>query len=136
MEGRIDVARRLSYHTRFLQEVAKLSPQIDVVWNMDDVKHSLLYIMDHAADADAKIAVAAAKIFLQTQDSETRRICLESLSRMTSAKAKGELLRLSQQKGLDQADRDLIISYLNNQRQPIEPIAASNEKTSGARVDQ
>jgi hypothetical protein len=136
MEARIDVARRLAYHTLFLREVAKSSPQIDVVWNLDEVKHSLMFIMDHATEADAKIAVAAAKIFLQTQDSETRRICLESLSRMTNPKAKSELLRLSQQKDLEQADRDLVISYLKTPRQPAEPITASNEKTNGTRVDQ
>jgi hypothetical protein len=136
MEARIDVARRLAYHTLFLREVAKSSPQIDVVWNLDEVKHSLMFIMDHATEADAKIAVAAAKIFLQTQDSETRRICLESLSRMTNPKAKSELLRLSQQKDLEQADRDLVISYLKTPRQPTEPITASNEKTNGTRVDQ
>jgi hypothetical protein len=136
MEGRIDVARRLNYHTRFLREVARSSPQIDVVWNLDEVKHSLQFIMDHATVADAKIAAAAGSIFLRTQDPETRRFCLESLSRMTNPKARVELLRLSQQKDLGQADKDLVISYLNTPRPATEPVTAANDKNTGARVDQ
>ena len=135
MEARLDDARRLAYHTRFLREVAKSSPQIEVTWDLDEVKRSLQFVAGHAASADAKIADAAAKIFVRTQDSETRRFCLDSLSRMTNPKAKSELLRLSQQKDLDQAGRDLLISYLKAP-QPAEPIVASGEKSTGARVDQ
>lgn len=135
MEARLDDARRLAYHTRFLREVAKSSPQIEVAWDLDEVKHSLQFVTGHAASADAKIADAAAKIFVRTQDSETRRFCLDSLSRMTNPKAKSELLRLSQQKDLDQAGRDLLISYLKAP-QPAEPIVATGEKSTGARVDQ
>ena len=136
MEARLDLARRLDYHTRFLRDVGKSSPQIDVVWNLDDVKHSLQFIVDHATEADAKIATAAAKIFLRTQDGETRRFCLDGLSRMTNAKARSELLRLSQHKDLDQAGKDLVISYLKTPRQPSGPITASNEKTNSTRADQ
>jgi len=136
MEARLDDARRLAYHTRFLREVAKSSPQIEVTWNLDEVKRSLQFVAGHAASADAKIADAAAKIFVRTQDSETRRFCLDSLSRMTNPKAKSELLRLSQQKDLDQAGRELLTSYLKPPHQPTEPIVASGEKSTGARVDQ
>jgi hypothetical protein len=136
MEARIDVARRFAYHTRFLREVAKSSPQIDVVWNLDEVKHSLQFIVDHATEADGKIATAAAKIFLRTQDGETRRFCLEGLARMTNPKARIELLRLSQQKDLDQGGKDLVVSYMKTPRQPTEPFAASSEKANSTRVDQ
>jgi hypothetical protein len=136
-DARIDIARRLAYHTRFLREVAESSPQIDVVWNLDEVKHSLRFIVDHATDADGKIAIAAARVFLRTQDEETRRFCLEGLSRMTNPKARAELLRLSQRKDLDQRGKDLVISYLKTPRQPGEPVTASaNEKANGSRVDQ
>jgi hypothetical protein len=136
MLAKLDVSRRLAYHTRFLQEVAKSSPQIDVVWNLDEVKRSLQFIVDHAAEADGKIATAAAKIFLRTHDGETRRFCLEGLSRMTNPKARSEMLRLSQQADLDQAGKDLVIAFLKTPRQPTEPIASSNEKTNSTRVDQ
>lgn len=136
MEARLDVSRRLAYHTRFLQEVAKSSPRIDVTWNLDEVKRSLQFIADHGSAAGSKSAVAAAEIFMRTEDSETRRFCLESLARITNRKARNELLRLSQQKDLDQAGRDLVISYLRAPHQPIEPMTVSSEKSNGARVDQ
>jgi len=136
MEERIDVARRLAYHARFLREVAESSQQIDVVRDLNEVKRSLEFIVDHATDADAKLATAAARIFLRTQDNETRRFCLEGLSRMTNQKARSELLRLSQQQELDQSGRDLVISYLKTPRQPIEPIVASGDKSAATKVDQ
>jgi len=136
MESKLDVARRFEYHTRFLQEVANSSPQIDIAWDLSEVKHSLLFMVDHALEADAKSASAAATIFLRSQDDETRRFCLESLTRMTNQKAKTELLRLSQRKDLDQAGKDLLISYQKAPRLPNEPIVAAGEKSSSTRVDQ
>jgi hypothetical protein len=140
MTARIDVARRLAYHTRFLREVARSSPQIEVTWDLTQVNRSLQFLADHATDAGSKSAGAAATIFLRTQDYETRHNCLETLSRMTNPKAKAELLRLSQRKDLDQAGKDLLISYLTMPTpvpsQPIGPLAVSNEKPRNGRVDQ
>ncbi|MFN2515068.1 MAG: hypothetical protein ABR556_02540 [Pyrinomonadaceae bacterium] len=135
-EERLDIARRLSHHSRFLQEVAKSSPQIDVTWNLDEVKRSLEFIVDHGKDADARTASSAANIFVRTQDEETRRFCLESLSRMTNPKAKSQLLRVSQLKDLDQGGKDLITAYLKTPRQSSEPMAASSKTAATGRVDQ
>ena len=137
MTARIDVARRLAYHTRFLREVARSSPQIDVTWDLVQVNRSLRFLADHATAADSKSAAAAATIFLRTRDSQTRRNCLDSLSRMTTPKAKTELLRLSQHKDLDQAGRDLLISFLAQPTpQQPGPLAVSNDKSNRGRVDQ
>ncbi len=137
LETRLELARRFAYHTRFLREVANSGPQIDVTWDLSEVKRSLQFIVDHASEADSRSASAAATIFLRTQDDETRRFCLESLTHMTNPKAKTELLRLSQKKDLDQAGRDLLLSYQRAPLQPTGPIAASGEKsTSSGRVDQ
>ena len=35
--ARLDRARQLACHTRFLRKVAKSSPRIEVVWNMENV---------------------------------------------------------------------------------------------------
>ncbi len=43
-EERLDVARRLSYHTRFLREVVMSTPQIDVMWNLSEVKRTVLTV--------------------------------------------------------------------------------------------
>jgi hypothetical protein len=135
LETRLDVARRLTYHTRFLQEVAKSGPQIDVKWNLDEVKRSLQFIKDHATEAGSQTATAAAKIFVRTRDEETRRFCLESLSRMTKTKAKRELLRISQLEDLDVTERDLVLSYLKTPKPP-EPMSAASQNSSNGRVDQ
>lgn len=136
MEAKIDLARRLAYHSRFLREVAKSSPHIDVVWDLADVRRSLQFIVDHAVAADAKMATTTADIFLRTQDEETRRYCLETLSRMITPKAKSELLRLSQRKDLDQPGKDLLAFYLKTPRPPTGPLAVSTEKANRGRVDQ
>ena len=53
MEARLNVARRLNYHTRFLREVAQSGPRIDVAWNLDEVRRSLRYIAEHGSEANA-----------------------------------------------------------------------------------
>jgi hypothetical protein len=117
-----------------LQEVARSGPKIDVVWNLDDVKRSLLAIGQHGASAGAKSASLVANIFLRTQDIDTRRHCLQTLTRIDTPKAREELQKLSQHKALDQAGRDLVISYLNSPV-PGEPVIVLSDKTVGARSD-
>jgi hypothetical protein len=134
MEARLDVARRMNYHTHFLQQIVKSSPQIDVTWNLDDVRVSLQYIADHAPDASSGSASVVAKVFLRTQDIDTRRSCLNTLSRIDSPKARNELIRLSQRKDLDQAGRDLLISFLNQPH--VDPLSVATQKTTSVRVDQ
>jgi len=133
LEARLDIARRLAYHTMFLQEVVRSSPQVDVVWDLEEIRGSLKFIAEHGSDAAAKSATVAASIFLRTQDTDTRRSCLEALARMSNPKAKTELIRLSQTKELDQAGKDLVASF---QTTPRPTMAASSEKSSATRVDQ
>ncbi|HBB88658.1 MAG TPA: hypothetical protein DC047_13695 [Blastocatellia bacterium] len=135
MSERLDLARRLDYHSRFLREVARSTGQVDVAWNLADIKRSLQFISEHGAGAGSTTAKAAAAIFPRTEDPDTRRFCLDSLGRMTNPTAKTELLRLSQLRNLDQAGKDLIISYLNAPP-PIPPIASTNQKPISTRVDQ
>lgn len=136
MEAKLDVARRVTYHTRFLRQVAKSSPQVDVAWDLDEIKRSLSFIAEHSADANSQAAIVAAKIFVRTQDTETRRVCLDTLALMNNPKARAELLRLSQQKDLDQAGKVLLLSYSKTPRHANEPLTVSSEKSSSSRVDQ
>ena len=133
LEARLDISRRLAYHTRFLQEVARSSPQVDVVWDLEEIRRSLKFIADHGSDAAAKSATVAASIFVRTQDTDTRRSCLDALSRMSNPKAKSELIRLSQTKELDQAGKDMVALFLIT---PRPTMAASSEKSSAIRADQ
>jgi len=131
MESRLDVARRLEYHTRFLQQIAKSSAEIDITWNLEEVKRSLRFIADHGSEASGTAAEVTAKVFARTRDVETRRACLDSLSRIHSSKAKNELQRISQNNQVDKALRDLASEYLRGTSPRVQPIAAT---VSGAPV--
>src|SRR5215203_547362 len=124
MEHRLDIARRLQYHTRFLQQIAKSTAEIDITWNLDDVRRSLRFIADNGSEAGSNAAAVTAKIFARTKDDETRRACLDSLSRIHHPKAKNELLRISQNNDVDKTLRDLASEYLRNSPR-VQPIAAT-----------
>ncbi|HKR58726.1 MAG TPA: hypothetical protein VJS64_03245, partial [Pyrinomonadaceae bacterium] len=126
MEGSLDLARRIAYHTRFLRQVAKSSPRIEVVWNLDEVRRSLQFIADHGAEAGSSVTSATAAIFVQTNDDETRRQCLESLARINSRKANEELLRISQDKKLDPVWKERVLSYVHS-TQPDRRLSVSNK---------
>jgi len=125
MESRLDIARRLSYHTTFLRQVAKSGIQVEVAWNIEDICRSLNFIAEHGAEAGEHAVLAAAHIFARTKDDEVRRACLESLSRISSSKAKTELLRISENQSLEQRWRDTAASALRQVNVPAQPIASS-----------
>ena len=135
MEARLDVARRMSYHTRLLRKIGKSSPLVEVAWSLDEVKRSLQFLAEHAAEADSGAASAAAKIFMLTEDSDTRRACLDGLSRMNTRRAKTELLRISEDKRLDPAWKAIVVSYLNKPGTE-DPLVSSANKTGADRVEQ
>ena len=124
MEDRLDIARRLQYHTRFLQQIAKSTAEVDITWNLEDVRRSLHFIAAHGTEAGSNAAAVTAKIFARTKDDETRRACLDSLSRIHNPKAKNELLRISQNNDVDKGLRDLASEYLRNSPR-VQPIAAT-----------
>jgi hypothetical protein len=125
IESRLDISRRLQYHTRFLRQVAKSTAEIDITWNLEDVRRSLRFIAEHASEAGGNAAAATAKIFARTKDEEIRRACLDSLSRIHSPKARSELLKISQNNEVDKVLRDLATEYLRGNNPRVQPIAAS-----------
>ena len=131
MEDRLDIARRINYHTRFLQQIAKSSADIDVTWNLEDVKTSVRFIANHGSEARDNAAAVTAKIFARTKDDETRRACIDSLARIQSSKARTELLRISQNNEVDKTLRDLASEYLRGNNPRVQPVAAT---VSGASV--
>ena len=124
MADRLDTARRLQYHTRFLQEIAKSSAELDITWNLDDVKRSLRFIAEHGEFANGAAAAVTARVFARTKDDETRRTCLDSLSRIRNSKARNELMRISQNTDVDKTLRDLANEYLRGTRRD-QPIAVT-----------
>lgn len=135
VESRLDVARRITYHTRFLREVAKSSARVEVVWNLDEVRRSLLFIAQHGDEVGSAATKAAAIIFLRTEDDETRQVCLDSLARINNRTAREELLRVSQDKRLEPGWRARVLSYLSKPNNPS-PIAVSHGKSPTERSGQ
>ena len=125
MEQRLDIARRLQYHTNFLQQIAKSTAEIEITANVNDVLKSLRFIAEHGDEAGATAAKATASIFARTKDDETRRACLDSLSRINNPKAKNELLRISQNPAVDQSWRDIAADYLRGNTPRVQPIAVT-----------
>ena len=130
METRLDIARRLDHHTKFLREVAKSTAQVEVAWNIDDIRRSLNFIADHGDKAGSNAATATSKIFSRTRDDEIRRACLESLSRINNNKARNELLKISQNQTLDQLWRDIAEASLHRLNQQAPPITMTVNSAS------
>jgi hypothetical protein len=132
----LDAERRLAYHKRFLERVARSTPVVEVVWNIEDVRRSLRYVAEAGERGDAGVARAAAKIFSQTQDAETRRLCIAGLYRINNEAAKGALLRLYRTPGLDPELRTLTAEYLRNALREEQRIAREDAKAIHAAVGQ
>ncbi|HEX7176036.1 MAG TPA: hypothetical protein VF240_12315 [Pyrinomonadaceae bacterium] len=127
LRNRLDEGRRLAFHRRYLREVSKSTPLVEVAWDIEDVRRSLRFIAEQGARADAKTAAAAARIFARTEDDETRRLCLNSLYRINNETAKNELLRIYQSPAVDQQLRLLSADYLRmavREEQRIKPADA------------
>lgn len=109
--SRLEIARRLDHHARFLREVAR-SPQVEVAWNIDDVRRSLEFVSTQGATANGKTAQAIARIFRSTGDDTVRRLCVDSLFRINNETAKKELFALYRTDVKDPAIKDLTANYL------------------------
>lgn len=112
MRARIDAKRRLAYHERLLREAAESGPRIEVAWNIEEVRRSLRFIAEQGAAAGAKTSVVVSNIFEQTEDEETRRLCLNALYRINHAKAKSQLLHISRDPQADGRWRALSTEFL------------------------
>jgi hypothetical protein len=125
MGHRLDIARRLSYHTKFLEQVARSKSDIDVGWNLEDIKRSLNFLAEHGSEASNGAVEAAGKIFSRTKNDGIRRACLDSLSRISNPKARNEIIRISQNKETDATWKEIAETYLRQRNEPVQPIASS-----------
>ncbi|HZB46638.1 MAG TPA: hypothetical protein VE360_15390 [Pyrinomonadaceae bacterium] len=132
----LDRERQLAYHRRFLREVSKSAPLVEVAWNIEDVRRSLRFVSEQGAGADAATAGAAARIFAQTGDEETRRLCLNSLYRINNETAKKELLRIYQLPDLDPGTRLLTAEFLRRAVQEEQRIAPADAKAIASVIGQ
>jgi hypothetical protein len=96
LDRHMELERRVQHHIQFLKQVARSSPQIDVVWELADVRASLRFLADHDTPPKGSAARAAALVFQRTNETETRVLCLDVLSRVNDKEARTEMLRIYQ----------------------------------------
>ena len=94
LEQRLELARRVQYHTQFLDQVAKSSPQVEVAWDVATVQKSLKFLADNAVAANGSTAKVAARVFQRSSDEASRKLCLDVLSRINDKTARKEMLRI------------------------------------------
>lgn len=128
LQARLDVRRQLAFHERFLREVARSSPRVEVAWNMDEVRRSLRFVTEHGSQASARAAAAAARIFSRTEDEEARALCLNGLYRINNETAKKELLRIYHDQKLEARWRTQSAEYLRLAIKEEQRIAPADAK--------
>lgn len=128
LQAQLDIKRQLAFHERFLRQVAKSSPQVEVVWNIEDVRRSLRFIAENGANANRKVASVAAHIFSRTQDEEARSLCLNGLYRINNETAKKELLRIYRDQKLEARWRTQSVEYLRLAIKEEQRIAPADAK--------
>jgi hypothetical protein len=94
MYARLEVARRVEYHTNLLKQVVRSSPQAEVAWDIGTVKLSLQFLVADGAGASGSAAKAAAALFERTEDAEVKQLCLDALSKINNRTARAELMRI------------------------------------------
>lgn len=112
--AQLELQRRLAFHTRLLRDAAESSPVVEVTRDIETIRRSLRFIAEHGAQASARAARTAARIFARTQDAETRELCLRSLYRINSETAKSELLRIYRDESVETRWRVISGEYLRS----------------------
>jgi hypothetical protein len=70
--------RRAEYQIRFLETVAKSSPQPDVVWNIAEVRRAVNELI--VTGVPPRSVEVVSRLMLQTSDAETRELCARALA--------------------------------------------------------
>jgi hypothetical protein len=70
--------RRAQYQIRFLETVAKSSPQPDVIWNIAEVRKAVNELI--ATGVPPRSMGVVSRIMRQTDDAETRELCARALA--------------------------------------------------------
>jgi len=124
----LDASRKLAYHRQFLREVARSSAEVEVQWNIADVRRSLEFIAAHGEHADGKTAAAVGRIFAQTKDEETQKLCLSGLYRINNETAKNTLVRIYRDEAADARWRILSAQYLRQAAREAQRISTGDAR--------
>jgi hypothetical protein len=80
---KLDQHRRIAKETSFLASVARSSPQTDIVWNMDEVRHAVDQLA--STGMPARSAQVVQQIMQRTTDEETRALCQRALQGLNAS---------------------------------------------------
>jgi hypothetical protein len=128
----LDVERSLSRHRKFLREVAQTSSQIEVEWDVAEVRRSLEFLAAHGESADGKTSAAVARIFTRTADEGVRRLCLDCLYRINNETAKNSLVRIYRDESEDARWRAKSAEYLRAAARSQQHISPADAKIIAA----
>jgi len=112
LSQRLDKERQLAYHVRFLREIAKSSPVVEVAWDLEKVLPSLRYVAENGTVKDMAAAKAMGSIFSRTEDAQARDLCLMALKRIGNKVATRELWRIYGDETVPADWRNLSAEYL------------------------
>jgi hypothetical protein len=109
----LEAQRRDINDRRFLDAVVRSGRYIDVRWDPLNVRETLRRVSANGSLADDALADTAFRIFDQTQDEDTRLVCMVTLYRLDTANTRRRLTRIAQNQSLDPKWRALSASYLS-----------------------
>lgn len=121
----MDLRRQLEFHERRLRETARDSAKPEIDSNFELLKKSLSFIAEYGEAANGKTAKAVSKIFLMTDDEDTRMLALSGLHKMENPSAKKELLALYENQKLETEWRNVCAEYLE-----LSPVADERQISS------
>jgi hypothetical protein len=134
LQQRLELARRVQYHTQFLNQVAKSSPQVEVAWNVGTVQKSLRFLADNAVAANGSTAKVAARVFQRSTDEESRKLCLDVLSRINDKTARKEMLRIFREEPPDSEWRVVVAARLRKAVNEADRIKANEANSVMAEI--
>lgn len=138
LNAQLGLMRQLDFHRKLLRQVTASGARIEIGWDIAQVRRSLSFLALHdEAAAGDNLARLAARVFRLTDDDETRRFALQTLTRSPQRDAIAELQRLEQDPQLETEWRELCAQYLAAEAQqaislaPVAPVAPVDQERIG-----
>jgi hypothetical protein len=130
----LDNKRQLAYHVRYLREVAKSSPIIEVAWEMEKILPSLQFIAENGSARDNEAAKVVGAIFSRTEDFFAKDLCLSALKKIGNKLAIREMVRIYNDNAVATEWRNACAVYLGiapSQRSKVGLSAESRTDLAG-----
>jgi len=84
LEEKIAQRRRIDHHLQILRKAAQQSSQTEVVWDLQNLRHSLEVLSEINSPMDKQVTNTVAHLLNRTQSEALRVLCLKSLQRIQS----------------------------------------------------